>query len=146
MKGLVLLLALVPACTEGGGPSRAGDVSIEGFDLRIAPVAATSAAGYGELHHHGSVPDTLISVSTDAGDLSLHRSVLENGLQTMHPVASWEIPADRTTRLAPGGLHLMLEHFRRPLEVGDTVRITLRLARGGTVTVAVPVRPVGGDD
>lgn len=146
MKIVLAILVATAACYQGGGSPRAGDVRIVGAELRIAPVAATTAAGYWELRHLGTVPDTLLEVASDAGEISIHRSVVANGLRVMQPVTALEIPANQTTRFAPGGLHLMLEHFRGPVQIGDTMGITLRLARGGRVTVALPVRLVGDDD
>ncbi len=141
-----MVMAATMACSQGGGVVVAGDLRIVGAELRIAPVAATSAAGYWELSNRGSMADTIIQLSSEAGALSIHRSVVENGLRLMQPVATLEIPPGQTVRFAPGGLHLMLEHFRQPLEVGDTVPITLYMARGGIVTVNAPVRLAGDDD
>jgi hypothetical protein len=41
--------------------------------------------------------------------------------------------------LKTGGSHLMLEHLRAALHVGDQVSVTLRFDRAGTVKVRVPV-------
>ncbi|PKL93332.1 MAG: hypothetical protein CVV20_04205 [Gemmatimonadetes bacterium HGW-Gemmatimonadetes-1] len=146
MRPVAVVMAATMACSQGGGVVVTGDLRIAGAEFRIAPVAATSAAGYWELSNSGSVPDTIIQVSSEAGALSIHRSVIENGLRLMQPVAALEIIPGQTVRFAPGGLHLMLEHFRQPLEVGDTVPIILHMARGGIVTVNAPVRLAGDDD
>ena len=136
---------LLAACTEGGGLPRAGDVVMADATWRIAPAAATSAAGYLELRHLGTLADTLVSVRSDAGAVSIHTTVTENGLMMMRPLDLLEILPGRTTRLRAGEHHLMLEQFTRPLAVGDTVQLTLQLARGGAVTFTMPVRMVGDD-
>ena len=141
----VVLLMLLVSCTSGEGLPRAGDVVVANAEVRIAPAAARSAAGYLELRHLGAVADTLVAVSSDAGAASLHSAMVEGGLMQMQPLDRLELLPLRPTRFAPGGLHIMLDHFTRPLAVGDTVQFTLQLARGGEVTVTAPVRAVGDD-
>ncbi len=140
------VITLVAACGGGQPMPRAGDVVVAEAEVRIAPAAATSAAVYWELRHLGTVPDTLLAVTSDAGDASMHRSASAGGLIRMEPVTLVEVLALRPTRFAPGGLHVMLDHFARPMAVGDTITLMLRFARGDTVTVRAPVRLVGGDD
>jgi copper(I)-binding protein len=144
-RRVMLVAVLVVACTQGGGLPRAGDVVIAGATWRIAPAAATSAAGYLDVRHLGTIADTLVAVHSDAGAVSIHTSSAANGLMMMRPLDLLEILPGRTTRLRAGEHHLMLEQFTRPLAVGDTVQLTLQLARGGAVTVAMPVRMVGDD-
>ena len=43
----------------------------------------------------------------------------------------------------PGGRHVMLELSSRTPAVGDSVPLTLHLARGGELTIRVPVRAYG---
>ena len=146
MRVRVALAALVlAACDQGGALPRAGDVLIADAEWRIVPAAATSAAGYLELRHLGTIADTVVAVRSDAGAVSIHTSATANGLMMMRPLEVLEILPGRTTRLRSGEHHLMLERFTRPLAVGDTVQLTLQLARGGEVTFAMPVRMVGDD-
>lgn len=133
------------SCTQGGGLPRAGDVVVADAAWRIAPAAATSAAGYLELRHLGTIADTLVAVRSDAGTVSIHAMTSANGLMMMQPLDRLELLPGRTTRLRSGAHHLMLEQFTRPLAVDDTVHLTLTLAHGGEVTVAMPVRMVGDD-
>ena len=142
---VILAVVLLAGCDQGGALPRAGDVLVAEAEWRIAPAAATSAAGYLELRHLGTVADTLVSVRTDAGTVSIHAVTNENGLMMMQPLDRLELLPGRTTRLRSGAHHLMLEQFTRPLAVGDTVQLTMGLARGGEVTVAMPVRMVGDD-
>jgi copper(I)-binding protein len=146
MRVCVALATLaVMACGQGGALPRAGDVLIADAEWRIAPAAATSAAGYLELRHLGTLADTVVAVRSDAGAVSIHAMTSENGLMMMQPLDVLEIEPNRTTRLRSGEQHLMLEQFTRPLAIGDTVRLTMTLARGGEVTFAMPVRMVGDD-
>lgn len=141
----VLGVLLLTSCTQGGGLPRAGDVLVAEAEWRIAPAAATSAAGYLELRHLGTIADTLVAVRSDAGTVSIHAMTSANGLMMMQPLDRLELLPGRTTRLRSGAQHLMLERFTRLLAVDDMVHLTLTLAHGGEVTVAMPVRMVGDD-
>ena len=46
--------------------------------------------------------------------------------------------------LAPGGYHVMLMNLVEPLEVGDTVHVTLEFERAGEVMIAAPVTDGAG--
>ena len=84
--------------------------------------------------------DTLESVTTDvAGSSTIHESALSGGMATMKARDSVAVPAGSKVTFAPGGLHVMLEDLRRPLEVGDTFDVTLHFARAGSVTVTAKV-------
>ncbi len=144
-RQMAVVALLLTGCTQGGALPRSGDVLIADAEWRIVPAAATSAAGYLELRHLGTVADTLVSVRSDAGAVSIHTSITDNGLMMMRPLDVLEISPNRTTRLRSGEHHLMLEQFTRPIAIGDTVRLTLQLARGGEVTIPMPVRMVGDD-
>jgi hypothetical protein len=49
----------------------------------------------------------------------------------MRAVPRIELPAGRTVKLGPGGLHLMLIDVRKPLKAGDKVRLVLSVQETG---------------
>ncbi len=59
-----------------------------------------------------------------------------------------ELPAKKTVKLAPGGLHVMLIGVKQPLKPGDKVPLvlTIEAADGArsTVKAEAEVRAVGG--
>ena len=61
----------------------------------------------------------------------------------MEGLSGIDIPAGKEVRFEPGGLHVMLNDFRQPLEVGDVVDLTLTFQHGGTQTVDATVVPIG---
>ena len=70
----------------------------------------------------------------------LHTMVTEGGVSHMSPVMQIPIPEGDTVHLRPGEYHVMVSNLVRKWEVGDTVNATLRFARAGVLSVAVPVR------
>ena len=53
------------------------------------------------------------------------------------------IPAGGELRLEPGGTHIMFEDFSEMPRAGDSLAVTLRFARAGSVTLELPIRVYG---
>jgi protein SCO1/2 len=105
-----------------------------------APRDSTAMAVYVTLQNGGTVPDTLLSVSSSiALRASVHDVVREEGMMRMVRLSSLEIPAGGTVRLEPGGLHGMLEGLQELPAAGANLAVVLRFARAGPVPVAVRV-------
>lgn len=151
---LLLLLALA-ACAPGDERAAARDTAAAGAAATVfaeagaltithaaapAPIGDRPAALYFTVHNAGGAADTLVAIATPAAAHAMvHDQVARGGATVMAPVAALPIPAGATVRLAPGGLHVMLEERTGPLAVGDTLRATLTFRRAGSVAIAVPV-------
>jgi len=91
------------------------------------------------------------AASTVAGVVELHEMAMDNNVMKMRAIPALDLPAGREVQLKPGGYHVMLLDLKRPLKVGEKVRIELRLeTRDGkriTQPVEVEVRstPPGQD-
>jgi len=66
----------------------------------------------------------------------------------MRPVQKIDLPAKKTIKLAPGGLHVMLIDVKRPLKEGDKVPLALTVqtpdGAKSTIKVEAEVRAAGG--
>lgn len=109
------------------------------------PINGTSAAVRLEIDNTGGPTDRLVAVSSNAAArATLHRSTTDDqGRSAMEGLSGIDIPAGKEVRFEPGGLHVMLNDFRQPLEVGDVVDLTLTFQHGGTQTVDATVVPIG---
>jgi copper(I)-binding protein len=58
----------------------------------------------------------------------------------MREVKGYEIPANGSFELKPGGAHLMLVDIKQPLKEGDRVALTLKFARAGEVKTELVVQ------
>lgn len=123
-------------------------LAVEQLEVRIAPVAAVSASGYFILRNRGSVADTLDAVASEVADsVTLHESMPEAGGHVMMMSLSWiGIPAGDSVVFAPGGRHLMLERFTRPLTPGDSVPFSFQFRSGQVLKLVAPVRAVAGPE
>jgi protein SCO1/2 len=99
----------------------------------------------------GDAADTLIAIESPvAARARVHREVTQGDMMAMEPMAALPVPPHGVVRLAPGGLHIMLEGLRRRLVVGDTVALVLVFRVAGRLSVRASVvryadlEPMGG--
>lgn len=94
-----------------------------------APAPGQKVAGaYMELTSLNNL--ALISVTSPvAGRTELHSMTVEGGVMKMRPLGKIELPAGKTVKLAPGGLHVMLMDLKQPLKPGNRVPLTLTVHR-----------------
>lgn len=102
------------------------------------PASSSVAAVYLTVRNTGSVPDDLVSVFSPMAGSSSLMTEKNGGMGTLNDLM---VPAHGEASLAPGSDHAMLERLGR-LKVGQSVPVTLRFAKAGTVTVSVPVVPL----
>jgi copper(I)-binding protein len=100
------------------------------------------------LTNRGADDDRLVSVSAQAPAMAmLHSSDSSNAVSRMRPMESGlSIPAGAKIELKPGGTHVMVTGLRAPLNVGNTVKLTLRFEKSGDRPVDVRVTPAFGPE
>ncbi|MEI2638341.1 MAG: copper chaperone PCu(A)C [Microthrixaceae bacterium] len=127
------------------------ELAIEGAWARTSPSSATAGAVYFKIANPTDTDDVLTAASVPssvAARTELHESKMESGsgddmgggqggdmttttggqgdgMMTMKKVDEIKVPAGETVTLEPGGLHVMLMELAAPLEVGDTIEVTL---------------------
>ena len=85
----------------------------------------------------------LVAASTPvAREVQLHTMAMKGNVMTMREVPAIELPAGKTVRLQPNGLHVMLFGLTHTLSSGETVLATLIVedARGKRDSVQVQAR------
>jgi copper(I)-binding protein len=101
--------------------------------IRLAPgtMATPMLAGFGRIENPCAKPVAVVGAgSPQFGDVSLHRTSMQDGMSRMRPVSALPIPAGGAAVLAPGGLHLMLMRPASPIKAGMKVPVTFRLQDG----------------
>jgi copper(I)-binding protein len=138
-KILTSLLLVLVACSSSTSTS-AHSVSVAQQWARTSPMDATMGAVYFTIDSPSG--DTLTGVKVAPGvaaTAEMHETVMNNGAMKMQPVASVDLPAGKSVKFAPGGLHVMLLQLATPLKVGTALELTLVLQKAGEVTVSAPV-------
>ena len=124
------------------GDDTSGDdgVDVDGVWSPATPAAADVGAVY--LTVRSGSDDRLIGVSVApdvAARAMIHRTIDEDGMVSMEPVAALELAAGEDVTLEPGATHIMLTQLAAPLEIDTSFRLTLDLERGADVTTDVDV-------
>jgi len=122
-----------------------GDLVVTQAGTRATPGGAPVAGGYLSIENKGSLPDRLLSGSTDAAKkVEIHEMALDNGIMTMRPVeGGLFIEAGKTLKFEPGGRHLMFIGLAAPFKEGEQVSVALAFEMAGKITVPFVVRGIG---
>jgi copper(I)-binding protein len=140
-----ILFAGMIAAPAGAAEVKAGDLVITQAWSRATPNGAKIGSGYFTVENKGTAADRLIGVSADvAGKVEVHEMATKDGVMTMRPLdKGLTIDPGKTTKLAPGGNHLMMFDLKSPLKQGDVVPVTLEFEKAGKVKVSLDVGGIG---
>ncbi|WP_430446708.1 copper chaperone PCu(A)C [Sphingorhabdus contaminans] len=104
----------------------------------------STGAGYLTIINTTPRDDRLLSASSPwAEDVTLHVSTSDGRMTRMEKLEAPTIPAGGELKFSPGANHLMLNGLYSPLVAGDSVPVTLKLERGGEITIMLRVLPLG---
>lgn len=82
-----------------------------------------------------------------AASVEVHEMSMDNGVMRMRALPALALPAGQAVSLKPGGYHVMLMGLKQPVKAGDTVPVTLTIARDGappeTLTLQATARSHG---
>jgi len=132
MRGLVLVLCLIPGLAMADGP-----LTVAKPWMRYL-LPSVPAAGYMVLRNDSGSDVVVTGASSPAcGMLMLHKSADDSGMAMMMDVQSITVPAHESITLAPGGYHLMC--MQPVMKVGDKVAAVLSFEDGATESVVLPV-------
>ncbi|RSN56711.1 hypothetical protein DMH12_13790 [Streptomyces sp. WAC 04229] len=139
---LAALAVIGTLALAGCGGADSGASGASGAELSVGaayipqPVSASMAAGFLTITNEGDSDDELTSVTSGAGDVTVHETV--DG--TMKEVDRLKIPAHGQLVFRSGGNHLMFEKLKQQPKQGQTVTVELHFAQSDPVTVKVPVK------
>lgn len=77
--------------------------------------------------------------SAVAGVVEIHEMVMSGNVMQMRPLKGLDLPPGSTVELKPGGQHMMLMDLKRPLAVGEKIKVELRLETRDKKLVTQPV-------
>ena len=139
MKYKFLLVAgiLLAACSP---PAEDKTLKFEQAWVRSTPPGALMTAGFGRLVNHSDILFEITAFSSPSyGEVSLHRTVIENGVSEMREVPALTIPPGAAIELAPGGYHLMLMMPKQASDALAHIELQFESAAGHRFTFVVPV-------
>ena len=144
----------VPPKAAGGKPAVAGSavaskdvgVSSKGISVvapwsRATPGAAKNGAVFLDIKAATDTSDKLLSASGAVADnIEIHNHINDNGIMQMRRVDAIEIAEGGTTKLVPGGYHIMLLDLKQPLKAGEQFKLKLTFEKAGAIDIDVTVR------
>jgi copper(I)-binding protein len=138
-------LSLLAAGAVSAHDYKSGDLLIGHPWARPTAEGAKLGAAYLSIENKGKEADKLVSAESPASEKTeLHESREVNGVMTMRAVTGGiEVKPGAKVELKPGGYHLMLVGLKKQLREGETVPLTLTLAKAGPVNVEIKVEKTG---
>lgn len=125
--------------------AQADHIKAENPFAREVPPGAPASASFMTLHNDSSDNiDVVAAHSEVAKTIELHTHTNDGGVMRMRQIPKISVPANGTTELKPGGLHIMLIGPHNPIKVGQTVTVELEFADGSRKTVDMPVKSFKG--
>lgn len=127
---------------SGEPAASAGNIRIRQPFARATP--AKVGGVFMTLQNSGVAADRLVKAESPvAASVELHTHIKDGDAMRMRPVSDIPVPAGGTTKLEPGGYHIMLIGLKQPLKEGERVPLTLTFEKGGSITIEVPVQKAG---
>ena len=77
--------------------------------------------------------------SAVAGVVEIHEMAMNGNVMQMRPLKGLDLAPGSTVELKPGGQHMMLMDLKRPLAVGEKIKVELRLETRDKKLVTQPV-------
>lgn len=139
-----IVLAALAANPAFAHSIKIGALTLTDLWTRATPPKAPTAGGYFTITNTGTEPDRLIAVASPLAEKGqLHQMTMKDGVMTMRPVDSLEIPAGGSVTLAPGGIHLMFVGPKEPFKEGSKLPVALTFEKAGTIETFLHIRPIG---
>jgi copper(I)-binding protein len=144
---LALVAALLFIAPASAHEYAVGSIRIDHPWSRPAPAGMVMGVAYFTLENRGNTDDALVAASTPAAArVEFHQTTLADGMARMRPLEQVALPAGKTVKVEPGGIHLMLVQLKQPLVAGVPVPLTLEFRDAGKVEVQLSIehRDVAG--
>jgi copper(I)-binding protein len=137
---LLLLFALVSTQLIAATPA-ADAVSVVDPYVRAVPPGQPNSAAFMQLQNKSADNHAIVKAESPVAKIvELHTHIMEGGVMKMRQVKQIEVPAQGSTRLKPGGFHVMFIGLKSELKPGQSVPVTLIYEDGSKTTIQAQVR------
>ena len=112
----------------------AADISLDHVRARDTKPGTNNSAIFMNIKNASNADVKLVGVhSSVCKSTEIHTHKMENGMMAMVQVEDADTPKNGETKLAPGGLHIMLMDLNRPIKDGDKVDLELKFSNGESI-------------
>jgi periplasmic copper chaperone A len=124
---------------------KVGALEIEHPWARALPAVSKNGAVYLEIQNTGDEPDRLVRASSPIAETAeVHATENDSGILRMHEQQGLLIAPNDSLIFQPGGLHIMLNGLRAPLNAGETFPLTLQFENVGSVELEIRIERTSG--
>lgn len=125
--------------------NQADAITVSNPFAREVPPSAPASASFMTLNNSSNNNIKITAADSNAAKVvELHTHTNDNGVMRMRQIPFIEIPANGSTQLKPGGLHIMLISPYKPLKKGQTINVSLTFEDGSNKSIAMPVKSIMG--
>ena len=122
-----------------------GQIEVDQAWTRATAPGTKVAAGYMIIRNRSAAPDRLVGIASPAAArVETHVTLRDGDVARMREVKGYDVPANGSFELKPGGAHLMFVDIRQPFREGERVPATLRFEKAGEVRVEFHVGRITG--
>jgi iron complex outermembrane receptor protein len=137
---LALVVALLWSSAAPAHEYEIGKILIAHPWSRPTAPGMPMGVAYFSLENRGTAEDALLSASTPAATrVEFHQTTQTGGIARMRPLTQVTLPAGKTVKVEPGGIHMMLVELKQPLEAGTQVPLTLQFRDAGKIVVLLNI-------
>lgn len=112
----------------------AADISLENVRARDTKPGTNNSAIFMDIKNASNADIKLVGAhSSVCKSTEIHTHKMENGMMAMVKIDDAVIPKKGETKLAPGGLHIMLMDLNKPVKDGDKVDLELKFSNGEVI-------------
>ena len=118
------------------------DVEISDARVRAVPPGQKMTGAFMDIKNSGSDLQIISAESSISKVVELHTHIKDGEVMRMRKVPTIDLPANSTTHLKPGGLHVMFIGLKETLNVDQKIDLTLNFSDGSSQALEVPVKMI----
>ena len=137
-----MILFALPAKAEKKPKPMSGEIEITGAWARAS--VSKNGAAYLTIQNHGDRAHLLIGAETPlARKVEIHTHTMDGQIMRMRKTEKIVIAPNKSIKMAPGGIHLMLLNLERKLQQGEEFPLLVKFQSIDPINIKVKVEGIG---
>lgn len=138
---MMLLASTMLLASCGQGPV----LYVDDAHIRLPAVPGRPAAGYFTIHGGKQDVQLLDVLAPAAVRVEMHETKQADGMSSMAPIKSVDVPAKSEVKFAPGGKHLMVYTINPLALKNDKLSMTFIFSNGDRIIADADIEKANGD-
>ena len=137
-----MIMFAFPATAETQPKLATGKIDIKAAWARAS--VSKNGAAYLTIYNHGNRAHLLTGAKTPvAQKVEIHTHTMDGQIMRMRKIDSIGIAPNKTIKMAPGGIHLMLLNLERKLQKGEEFPLVIKFESIDPINIKVKVEGIG---